>query len=410
MNRPADTLWETTSGATAQRPLSAEELQVWRALPAVQQPDWNDDWLVAEVRRDLAALPGLVEPEDLATLRLLLAKAAFGDLHVVPAGDCAEDPAECTPPYLHRKAGLLEALAGVMRMRTHRPVIRVGRIAGQFAKPRSRPTEYHGDLELPVYRGALVNSPEPSLADRRPDPLRMLAGYRASREATDFLRGHARGWPEASSPMLWTSHEALLLDYELPLLRREEDGRLYLSSTHWPWIGDRTRQLDGAHVALLAAVSNPVACKVGPTMGRDELVALCERLDPEREPGRLTLIARMGADAVGERLPALVTAVRAAGHPVLWLCDPLHGNTVTTPQGRKTRLVSTVVREVRAFRAAVADAGGTAGGLHLETTPDAVTECAADEAGLAVLGDHRTTLCDPRLNPRQALTVAGAWT
>jgi 3-deoxy-7-phosphoheptulonate synthase len=188
-------------------------------------------------------------------------------------------------------------------------------------------------------------------------------------------------------------------------VRRDDRGVPLLTSTHWPWIGDRTRAVDGAHVRLLASVANPVACKVGPGTRPDELRALCARLDPEREPGRLTLIARLGADRVAELLPPLVEAVRAAGHPVVWLCDPMHGNTVTDDLGRKTRLVDAVVREVAAFRAIVPAAGGVAGGLHLETTPDEVEECGWDDFPTGTY----TSLCDPRLNPGQALAVIAAW-
>ncbi|MDQ1018259.1 3-deoxy-D-arabino-heptulosonate 7-phosphate (DAHP) synthase class II [Streptomyces afghaniensis] len=193
------------------------------------------------------------------------------------------------------------------------------------------------------------------------------------------------------------------------MLRRDREGRVALTSTHWPWIGERTRQLDGAHVALLADVVNPVACKVGPRMTVADLLGLCARLDPEQEPGRLTLIARMGADATTDVLPPLVQAVRAAGHPVIWLVDPMHANTITTAEGRKTRVVETIAREVTAFQAAVRTAGGTPGGIHLETTPDDVTECVDAHHGIDRIGRNYTTLCDPRLNPRQAVSVVSAW-
>jgi 3-deoxy-7-phosphoheptulonate synthase len=209
---------------------------------------------------------------------------------------------------------------------------------------------------------------------------------------------------------VWTSHEALILDYELPMVRRAEDGRTLLTSTHWPWIGERTRQLDGAHVNLLATVDNPVACKIGPAVTAAEVVALCDRLDPHREPGRLTFIARLGAPLVTERLPRLVAAARSSGHPVIWMCDPMHGNTTTTPSGHKTRLVRAVQQEVRDFRAAVVSEGGVPGGLHLETTPTAVHECVSDESEIGRVGTGRyTTLCDPRLNLDQALAVVSAW-
>nr|WP_253803261.1 3-deoxy-7-phosphoheptulonate synthase [Kitasatospora paracochleata] len=379
------------------------------ARPALQQPDWPDRFELQSVRDELAVRPALVNGHDVRRLRSLLAQVADGEAHVVQAGDCAEDPAECSGGYVARKAGLLDALAGVLKITTHRPVVRIGRMAGQFGKPRSSATETCNGVELPVYRGHMVNSPEPDPQGRIPDPRRLLAGYEAAREAYVHLGWVEPGRRSPSCPPVWTSHEALLLDYELPMLRRDEEGQLLLTSTHFPWIGERTRQLDGAHVALLAKVVNPIACKVGPTMTPDELTRLCELLDPDREPGRLTLIARMGAQHAAERLPALVQAARAAGHPVIWLTDPMHGNTVTGPDGLKTRLVETVVREVEDFQRAVRAAGGTAGGLHLETTPDDVTECAHDAAGLPGIGDKYTSFCDPRLNPAQAISVVSAW-
>ncbi|MFG3498302.1 3-deoxy-7-phosphoheptulonate synthase [Streptomyces sp. NPDC047928] len=376
---------------------------------ALQQPPWEDAAHVLQVRKELSTRPALVAGDDVDTLRSMLARVAAGEAHVVQAGDCAEDPAECTPGYVARKAGLLNMLAGALQMDTGKPVVRVGRLAGQFGKPRSMPTERVGDLELPVYRGHMVNSPEADPELRRPDPERLLAGYQAAYDVMGHLGWrNPRGRTRIGAPV-WTSHEALLLDYELPMLRRDEQGRLLLASTHWPWIGERTRQIDGAHVALLAAVVNPVACKVGPRMTVDELLALCERLDPARQPGRLTLIARMGADAVAERLPVLADAVRAAGHPVIWLTDPMHGNTVSTPDGLKTRLLETVTREVAEFQHAVGAAGGVAGGLHLETTPGDVTECVQGRPEIDQVGTRYTSFCDPRLNPGQALSVVSAW-
>jgi 3-deoxy-7-phosphoheptulonate synthase len=350
-----------------------------------------------------------VRAEGVYALRALLARVAAGQLYIVQSGDCAEDPAECTPGHVARKAALLDNLADVMKTITHKDVLRVGRIAGQFGKPRSKPTELVRGVELPVYRGHMVNSPEPDPLLRRPDPARLLAGYQAALVATRYLCLRARQREPLAEASVWTSHEALLLDYEIPMLRRDDDGRLLLTSTHWPWVGNRTNQVDGAHVALLATIVNPVACKVGPNMSPDELVALCERLDPCRSAGRLTLVARMGADAVVERLPPLVSAVRAAGHPVVWLTDPMHGNTIRASNGLKTRLVETVVREVVNFQCAVSTARGVAGGLHLETTPDDVTECVANESMIDHVGNEYTSLCDPRLNPGQAISVVSAW-
>jgi 3-deoxy-7-phosphoheptulonate synthase len=392
-----------------------------RSRSATQQPDWGDQDRLRAVRRELAERPALVRADDTRRLRGLLARAAAGEVQVIQAGDCAEDPAESTPGDVARKAALLNMLAGVVRIATRRPVIRVGRIAGQYAKPRSAPTEHVAGRELPVYRGHFVNDPEPDPEARRPRPERLLHGYEAARAAMGHLGWQLPGTGprrrETAAPIVWTSHEALLLDYELPLLRADGTGGTLLASTHWPWIGERTRDVEGAHVGLLSLTSNPVACKVGPGMRPEEVVELCARLDPGREPGRLTLVARMGARAVTERLPALVAAVRAARHPVVWLTDPMHGNTVTTPDGLKTRLLSQIAAEIHGFQQAVRAEGGVAGGLHLETTPDSVTECVDDlgaenaehtAAALARVGDKYTSFCDPRLNPRQAMSVLRA--
>ncbi|WP_281730728.1 3-deoxy-7-phosphoheptulonate synthase [Streptomyces tagetis] len=376
--------------------------------PAAQQPQWDDADQVRRVRSDLAARPALVRTEDVRALRGHLARVAAGEALVVQAGDCAENPDECTAAHVARKAAVLDVLAGTLRLITGKPVLRVGRIAGQFTKPRSRATEQVGGAELPVYRGHMVNDPGPTAESRRPDPLRLLTGYMAADEAMRHLGRHRLAGPQRIDPAVWTSHEALLLDYEVPLLRHEDDG-LLLSSTHWPWIGERTRRPDGAHVALLAGVVNPVSCKIGPRTTPAELLELCGRLDPRREPGRLTLIARMGAGTVGEALPPLVEAVRAAGHPVVWLTDPLHANTVGAPGGFKTRYVRDAVREVVAFHHAVVRHGGTAGGLHLETTPDAVLECVEDAREAHLVGDAYKTFCDPRLNVDQAVRVVSAW-
>ncbi|QNP70438.1 3-deoxy-7-phosphoheptulonate synthase [Streptomyces roseirectus] len=376
-----------------------------RLKPAKQQPAWDDPAQLERVRDELVRRPALVATEDVRELRAALAQVAAGKALVVQSGDCAEDPAECTVAHVARKTAVLDLLAGALKMTAHQPVVRIGRIAGQFAKPRSSDTERVDGVELPVFRGHMVNSPEPDGDSRRPDPLRLLTGYMAAAEIMEHLGWH--GPRNRVEPPVWTSHEALLVDYEIPMLRRDRDGRLLLASTHMPWIGERTRQVDGAHVALLAEVVNPVGCKVGPKMERDELLALCEKLDPEREPGRLTLIARMGAGTVAAALPPLVTAVREAGHPVVWLTDPMHGNTVTTPAGVKTRHTETVEREIAEFQAAVRAAGGVAGGLHLETTPDDVVECVANSGCRT---GRYTSHCDPRLNPGQAVAVTSAWT
>lgn len=373
---------------------------------ARQQPAWEDQAQLQRARETLAARPGLVDETDVSTLRAHLAQVSAGAAEVVQAGDCAEDPAECGPADVARKAAVLDLLAGALKLSGCRPVVRVGRIAGQFAKPRSQPTEQLDGEELPVYRGHLVNGPAPRADERRPDPLRLVTGYMA---AADILSSLGWGGSESIERPVWSSHEALILDYELPLLRRTSDGGLLLASTHWPWIGERTRQPDGPHVALLAQVVNPVAVKVGPGVSPDELRELCALLDPDRTPGRLTLIVRMGAGHVAERLPKLVETVRAAGHPVVWLTDPMHGNTVVTRSGHKTRYVRTLQREVREFRAVLAQAGAFPGGVHLETTPDQVTECVLDEWEADRVEKAYTSFCDPRLTVEQAIEVLAAW-
>lgn len=395
---------QATIDSTLNRPgLTDQQLLDWRELAAAQQPDWADPALAARTVAELAGLPGLVGADEIDALSDQLALVADGQRLVVQAGDCAEDLAHCGPADLIPKLDLLAELGRQLARGSGRPVLTVGRLAGQYAKPRSQPEEVIGDLRLPAFRGLLINGAEPDPVARRHDPRRLLAGYRAAAAASGFLRSHAPG--------TWTSHDALVLDYELPLLRRAADGRLLLSSTHWPWIGERTRQLDGAHLRLLAAIGNPVACKVGPNATVSDLLALCARLDPHRRPGRLTLIARQGAGVTARRLPALVTAVRAAGHPVIWLCDPMHANTVRTPSGHKSRVFDTMAAEIAQFRTAVADGGGVAGGLHLEVTADRVSECVWSSDQLAeVDGSRYGSLCDPRLNAEQASAAVRLWT
>jgi 3-deoxy-7-phosphoheptulonate synthase len=379
-----------------------------RASPAMQQPAWCDPERARQAYRALSIREPLVRPADVRALRSLLARVARGEAYVTQCGDCAEPLDECARDDVARKVAVLDLVAGALRLAGNRPVARVGRIAGQFAKPRSQDTEQTPNGILSAYRGHLVNRPEPTVQHRRHDCENLLTCHAAAGKVMTHLgwRGTAHRSPFDAAA--WTSHEALVLDYELPQLRRDAHGVL-LTSTHWPWIGERTRQPAGAHVALLARVDNPVACKVSGDITVGELLDLCERLDPGRQPGRLTLISRMGATRVRHRLPSLVEAVRAAGHPVIWLCDPMHGNTVTTPDGRKTRYLDSIIQEVRGFQDAVRESGGVAAGLTLETTPDDVTECVRDESAIDQVAHKYTTLCDPRLNPRQAFLVASAW-
>jgi 3-deoxy-7-phosphoheptulonate synthase len=386
----------------------------------LQQPEWDNPAQVEHIRTLLAACAPLTDLRDIRVLRSELASVAGGEAQILQAGDCAEDPAECTAHHIGRKTAMIDTLATALEKSASMPTLRAGRIAGQFAKPRSNPTERIGSTELPVYRGHMVNGPEFTAESRRHDPLRILSGYMAASEIMTRL-----GWREPSAQHdgeqarqpgypLWTSHEALLLDYEVPMIRESDDGERWLSSTHWPWIGERTRQVTGSHVALLASIGNPVACKVGPGVSPAELSELCARLDPGREPGRLTLISRLGADVAAERLPALVKAARSGGHPVIWLCDPMHGNSVTTPGGAKVRVLESILAEVRAFRRVFAELRMVPGGLHLETTPDDVTECldrmpspGQETDSAAVV--RSASLCDPRLNPDQAQSVIAAW-
>lgn len=387
------------------RPLSDDELRHWRSGPARQQPDWIDPQAAAEAFRLLADSLPLVGAEEITALQQLLGAAALGEVRVLQAGACAEDLAHATAPHVAAEVRLLRTLAQAMK--GDRPVLAVGRIAGQFAKPRSRATESVGAAELPVFRGLLVNEPAATASARKHRAERMVACHRSAAITMELLR--ADTW-SPSAERVWTSHEALVLDYEVPQLRRRGDGSLLLTSTHWPWIGDRTRDPDGAHVRLLAAVANPVACKVGPTLGVDELLQLCELLDPLRVPGRLTLISRLGTETTARHLPDLVGKVRAAGHPVLWLCDPMHGNTLTAPSGRKVRTLTAITTEIAEFHSAVTAAGGVPAGLHLEATSEPVTECAWDADEIPRLSpEDYTSLCDPRLNTEQAIAVARRW-
>ncbi|WP_381560258.1 3-deoxy-7-phosphoheptulonate synthase [Streptomyces eurythermus] len=385
------------------RPLPEGETERWLRLPALQQPRWENPERAGECRRLLTGLRGLVTGSEVRRLQEVLARCALGKLHVVQVGDCAEDPDESDPQAVRRTVGLIDALAGVWQMSTGTPAVRVGRMAGQYAKPRSRPVEKVGGRTLPVYRGHMVNRPGPHEADRRHLPDHMLHCY----EAAARVVGELTRLGDQAQPAVWTSHEALVLDYELSLIRCDTAGRRLLTSTHWPWIGDRTRDPAHAHVRLLASVVNPVACKVGPTATPEEVLELCAALDPARQPGRLTLISRMGAEAVDERLPPLVEAVRAAGHPVIWLCDPMHANTRRI-HGIKTRHLREITAELRRFHHCVSAAGGIPGGVHLETTAADVAECTDGDTDPVCRPGGYQSLCDPRLNPRQALAVLTA--
>jgi 3-deoxy-7-phosphoheptulonate synthase len=369
------------------------------------QPQWSDHPGYERARRRLATAPALVSAAELAELRAALAGVATARAVLLQAGDCVESLNECTEGHVAAKLAVLDTLAGRMSARAGAPAVRVGRIGGQFAKPRSRATEWYGGRELPTFRGHMINSTLATPAARRPDPHRMVLSYEAGAEVTELV---ARRRHDGTGP--WTSHEALVLDYEESLVRVDPaTGDGFLASTHLPWIGERTRQPDGAHVALLAAVANPVACKVGPTASPEEVARICELLDPERLPGRLILVVRMGRRGIAEALPGVVAAVRRGGHPVIWLSDPMHGNTVRAANGMKTRLLSDVAAEAIAFGDILRRLGEHPGGLHLEVAAADVTECIGGSVpDPAALRSRYTTLCDPRLNPDQAAALIDA--
>ncbi|MBU2663848.1 3-deoxy-7-phosphoheptulonate synthase [Actinoplanes bogorensis] len=364
----------------------------WESLPAREQPAWSDHPSLSRMRTELRFREPLVTESEIEAARAGIARVATGDALLLQAGDCAESFDESGPSVTAAKAAVIGDLADSLTLSTGQPVMRFGRMAGQYAKPRSSATETVAGIEMPTFRGHIVNSPAPHPAARVPDPERLLQAYDHSARVLAGLRGS-----------LWVSHEALLLDYEGPQVRR--GAGLYLASTHLPWIGERTRQADHAHVAMLAAVTNPVACKVGPTASPESVVDLCERLDPHREPGRLTLIARMGAGRVAEALPPIARAVRRAGHPVVWLSDPMHGNTVRAKSGEKTRHLDSMIAEAGLFRAALEGLGLHPGGLHLEVAAADVTECVGAGVAEDELGRRYESLCDPRLNPVQARTL-----
>ncbi|MCH6162579.1 3-deoxy-7-phosphoheptulonate synthase [Streptomyces marispadix] len=377
---------------------------------AAQQPQWEDEEELVLAAKELASRPAPVSADACHALRHRLAAAARGEAFVVQGGDCAErfgassaEPVRTKIRQLRQLGTLVEELSGL-------DAVLIGRIAGQYAKPRSNPTETVGGLTLPVYRGDAVNSPEPHPDSRRPDPRRLVRAYDHATEVLTALAAHG-GRPGAAEPgttrvaPVFTSHEALLLDYERPLIRPDEvAGGSYGSSGHMLWIGERTRQLDGAHVHFAEQVNNPVGVKLGPSAEPADVRALCKRFDRYGPPGRLTLISRMGRGAVTERLPRLVEAAAPFAGRVVWLCDPMHGNTLPHVSGRKSRVLTDVREEVRGFFAVLRDYGAHPCGLHLETTPEPVTECVPERDDLECPGalTRYTSACDPRLNAEQA--------
>ncbi len=429
----------------------------WAAYHAAQQPEWPDDGALAAVLADVAAMPPLVFAGEARALRDRLAAVAAGDAFLLQGGDCAETFAAFGADAIRDKLKVLLQMAVVLTYGAQLPVVKVGRIAGQFAKPRSSPVEVVDGVELPAWRGDAVNGVDTSAASRRPDPARLLRVYHQSAATLNLLRAFTRGgfadlekvhvWNQefvAASPEgrryaalgdeiaralrflaacgvdvrndptfhtvdFWTSHEALLLDYEQALTRQDSlTGRWYDCSAHMLWIGERTRDPDGAHVHFLSGVDNPVGVKLGPSATPEAVAALAARLNPDNAPGRLTLIARMGAPYVEDALPPLVRGVRDRGLSVVWSCDPMHGNTFVSATGYKTRRFTDVLAELRVFFGVHRAEGTVPGGVHIELTGEDVTECLGGAQDIADmdLAYRYETACDPRLNNEQALELA----
>jgi 3-deoxy-7-phosphoheptulonate synthase len=365
-----------------------------------QQPEWADPLLVSTVRAELAARPPLVGAEEVRDFAEVMGKVAGRDAVVVQGGDCAERFLDANPGAVRRKLGQLDSLAGLVGARTGLETVRVGRLAGQYAKPRSSDWELLPDgSSVPSYRGDAVNDPVPGPVSRAPDPMRLLDAYDHARLTLTEVDRHNADRP--SIDRFYVSHEALLLDYERPLVRDTPAGA-YASSGHFIWVGDRTRDRLGPHLDLAADVTNCVGVKIGPSVSPDEAVLLSHRLNPHGLPGRLVFIVRLGADAIEAILPELVSRTIRCGAPVVWLCDPMHGNTVRTGAGHKTRPVESILAETGAFVRILREHQQWPAGIHLEMTPDDVVECVRGTEPAAL---RYRSACDPRLNAAQAVEV-----
>jgi 3-deoxy-7-phosphoheptulonate synthase len=431
----------------------------WRGKPILQVPEYPDQAALEDVERHLRNFPPLVFIKEVRDLKEKLASVARGDAFLLQGGDCAESFKEHKTDYIRDYFQLFLQMALILTFGGNSQVVKVGRVAGQFAKPRSSSTEKQGGKELPSYRGDIINGPEFTPEARIPDPRRQLEAYRQSAATLNFLRAlldggfasleNAHRWElkfmegtpveeryeklaneikrtveinallgmtaeknlEMRTTSFYTSHEALLLPYEQALTRRDEmmgSGEHVATSGHFLWIGDRTRQVDGAHVEFCRGIVNPIGMKCGPSLEADDLLRLIEVLNPNDEPGRLTLISRLGADKIEKHLPKLIRAVKQAGRTVVWECDPMHGNTVTAVNGYKTRPFASIVSEVQRFFDIHRAEGTYPGGVHIEMTGQNVTECTggATRISEADLARQYDTGCDPRLNAGQALELA----
>lgn len=428
----------------------------WKNSPALQQPNWPDEREVKSVLDALSTLPPLVFAGEIRALKQQLAKAVKGEAFLLQGGDCSEDFSKVTAPAIRETLKVLLQMSVVLTYAGRKPVIKVGRIAGQFAKPRSADTETINGVELPSYRGDMVNRPEFTPEARIPDPNNMMKGYNMAACTLNLLRAFTRGgfgslqrvhaWNQefvSQSPMgrsydrmakqidqalkfmetigisadspqvvqtqLFTSHEALLLGYEEALTRMDSTtGDWYNCSAHMLWIGERTRQLDGAHVEFLRGVLNPIGVKIGPSYDIDNVKALVERLNPENEAGRITLITRLGLKNVEKVLPPLLREMKREGFNIVWSCDPMHANTYTADTGHKTRNFNDILAEITCFFETHWSEGTIPGGVHFEMTGENVTECTGGARNIIdeELANNYLTTCDPRLNAEQSLEVA----
>lgn len=428
----------------------------WQNYTALQQPNWPDKQVYHDAIGTISSLPPLVFAGEIRELKKQLAAASEGKAFLLQGGDCAEDFNKCTAPGIRETLKVILQMAVVLSYAGGKPVVKVGRMAGQYAKPRSADTENVGGIEIASYRGDMVNSPEATEEARLPDPQRMVKGYYLAAATMNITRAFTRGgyaalhrvqaWNKEfvkSSPMgrsyerlarnidqalhfmgvigldtdtpqlnqasFFTSHEALLLGYEEALTRQDSiTGNWYDCSAHMVWIGDRTRQLDGAHVEFLSGVHNPIGLKIGPNHDIDTIKKLIEKLNPENEAGRLTFITRFGAKDVEKYLPQLIREVKREGAKVVWSCDPMHGNTYTAETGHKTRNFNDILQEIQCFFEIHWAEGSIPGGVHFELTGENVTECTGGGRNILDrnLQENYLTNCDPRLNAEQSLELA----